>query len=300
MPDRDRERAGDRGGDRREPHAEPDHGGGADREGEDEEGALGAERRGSGPARRPSCRSASRRSRSRRGARRSVPACSTSGTASRSAYGEAAPSSITGTATRTSTANSEPTNAPAEIESSASTETSKNGRARNGTIASSTAAARTILQRPAATGRGRRAGRRTSSRSRARRGRRRSCSPRRSSRRRRTAPSAARRRSRRPASRCRPRRPARRGTGSAQAGPLASDRTALASIRSRSRSPWPALTARSARFGSSSKPRSAARSMQLLPLGVLVGPAEDEPAQHRDRDHACSRPSSRRRRAPDR
>ena len=75
-----------------------------------------------------------------------LPACSTSGTARRSAYGEAAPSSITGTATRTRTASSEPANAPAEIESRASTETSKKGRARNGTIASSTAAARTILQ----------------------------------------------------------------------------------------------------------------------------------------------------------
>src|SRR4051812_32683252 len=61
--------------------------------------------------------------------------------ASRSAYGDTAPSSSTGTATSTSTASSEPTKAPAEISSSASTATSSSGSATNGTSASSAAAA---------------------------------------------------------------------------------------------------------------------------------------------------------------
>jgi len=63
------------------------------------------------------------------------PACSTSVIVSRIAYGEHAPRRVTGTAIRTRTAISDPTNAPAEIESSALTEMSKNGRARNGTTA---------------------------------------------------------------------------------------------------------------------------------------------------------------------
>ena len=61
-----------------------------------------------------------------------VPLSSTRSTASRIAYGEAAPSSITGGATSTVTATSEPMKAPAETSSSASTETSRNGSATNG------------------------------------------------------------------------------------------------------------------------------------------------------------------------
>ena len=61
-----------------------------------------------------------------------VPLSSTRSTASRIAYGDAAPSSITGGATSTETATSDPMNAPAETCSSASTETSRNGSATNG------------------------------------------------------------------------------------------------------------------------------------------------------------------------
>ena len=66
----------------------------------------------------------------------------------RIAYGEAAPSIITGTAIRNRAPISEPTNAPAEIWSSASTEMSKKGRATNGTTARRTAAPITSRQRP--------------------------------------------------------------------------------------------------------------------------------------------------------
>jgi hypothetical protein len=77
-----------------------------------------------------------------------LPECSTSGTVSRMAYGEQAPSRITGMATRASTPISEPTNAPADTESSALTETSKNGCETNGTTARRMAAAMTRRHRP--------------------------------------------------------------------------------------------------------------------------------------------------------
>ena len=76
------------------------------------------------------------------------PASSTVCTARRMAHGETMPSSSTGTATRPSTPTSEPMNAPAEIESSASTATSSSGSAANGTIASSTAAVSVSRHRP--------------------------------------------------------------------------------------------------------------------------------------------------------
>ena len=61
-----------------------------------------------------------------------VPASSTRSTPSRIAYGDAAPSSITGGATSTVTATSDPMNAPADTLSSASTDTSRKGSAANG------------------------------------------------------------------------------------------------------------------------------------------------------------------------
>ena len=76
------------------------------------------------------------------------PASSTLFTASRIAHGDTMPSSSTGTATSPSTPTSEPMNAPAEIESRASTATSSSGSAANGTIASSTAAVSVSRQSP--------------------------------------------------------------------------------------------------------------------------------------------------------
>ena len=81
------------------------------------------------------------------------PACSTSSTASRSAQGAQLPSNTTGIATRARTPNSEPMNAPASILSRAPTEASKNGRATNGTTASSSAASRMTRQRLRISGR---------------------------------------------------------------------------------------------------------------------------------------------------
>ena len=77
-----------------------------------------------------------------------MPASSTVDTASRIAYGETAPSSSTGTATSTSTANSEPTKAPAEISSSASTARRAAGRRRTGRARAAPAAVRASRQSP--------------------------------------------------------------------------------------------------------------------------------------------------------
>ncbi len=74
-----------------------------------------------------------------------VPACATSATASRSAYGATAPETAIGIAIRIVTPSSDPTNAPAEIESSASTARPRIGSAANGTTASSRPESPTIL-----------------------------------------------------------------------------------------------------------------------------------------------------------
>ena len=71
------------------------------------------------------------------------PVLSGSATASRTAHGEAAPSSVTGTATRTRTPNSEPAKVPTERLSKASTEKSRKGCAAKGIAATSSAATRT-------------------------------------------------------------------------------------------------------------------------------------------------------------
>ena len=81
-----------------------------------------------------------------------VPASATSATARRSAYGATAPETRIGIATSTVTPSSEPTNAPAEIESSASTATPRNGSATNGTAASSSPASSTIRYSPSRVG----------------------------------------------------------------------------------------------------------------------------------------------------
>ncbi len=73
-----------------------------------------------------------------------VPACSTPPTARRSAYGATAPATRIGVAISSVTASSEPTNAPAEIESSASTAKPSSGSEANGTAASSSPDSSTI------------------------------------------------------------------------------------------------------------------------------------------------------------
>ena len=77
-----------------------------------------------------------------------VPLSSTRSTASRIAYGDAAPSSINGGATSTVTATSDPMNAPADTLSSASTEMSRKGSATKGIAHTASAATSTSTQRP--------------------------------------------------------------------------------------------------------------------------------------------------------
>ena len=83
-----------------------------------------------------------------------APAVAMSVTASRTAKGATAPSSVTGGTNSTSTAKNEPMAAPVETSSSPFTETSRNGRATNGITATPSAAASTIA--PSRLGSGRR------------------------------------------------------------------------------------------------------------------------------------------------
>ena len=56
------------------------------------------------------------------------------------------------------------------------------------------------------------------------------------------------------------------------------------SIRSRSRSPWPALTARSARRRVELDAALGGEVEELLALGVVAGPAQEQPGEDRERD----------------